>query len=192
LGLAPAFILGLLTLTGSSFLAMGIAAPDSPFGAWSPLAWVHDARAAGRMDTARPGPADLNSAEAESWAALSHAPVDDVAWLDLASIDRLRHGRLTARGLLWLQRSYDVAPFGPDTSRWRVRFALDNWDSLTPELREEVAGEFKAEWSHAQADLQAMGAGLQSRNGRLAWRVLLLMNRAPTGLRSPSVPSMPR
>jgi len=176
-----AFILALVTLTGSAFLAASIVAPESVIGAWSPLAWVHDRRAESLLEKAKPTPQDLQKAESESWTALSQAPVDDVAWLDLALNDRIRNGRLTSRGILYLERSYDVAPFGPDTSVWRIRFTLNNWAALTPELRKDVTDEFKAEWTHAADQLQALQTQVNNPSGRLALGLMISLNSTQAG-----------
>lgn len=171
--LTVAFGLGLITLTGAALLVISIADPMAPPGAWSPLAWVHDARASHYIDQRRPSPADLSQADAESWTALSQSPVDDVAWLNLASSDRLRHGVLTGRGLLALKRSYDIAPFAAALSHWRIRFALENWGDLTPELRNDVIQEARTYGGRNRYYLLQTLRGIRDPAGQLAANLIL-------------------
>ncbi len=171
--LTAVFVLGLITLTGAALLVISIADPMAPPGEWSPLAWVHDARATHYLERTRPSRADLDRADAESWTALSQSPVDDVAWLDLASSDRLRHGALTGRGLLALRRSYDVAPFAPALSHWRIRFALESWADLTPELRGDVIQEARTYGGHNRYLLTQSLQGIRDPAGQLAANLIL-------------------
>ena len=169
--------LGVVTFSGSTFLAWGIADPEGPLGEISPLAWVHDQRADDLLEKPHPTPDDLRRAEMESWTALDQAPVDDRAWLGLAYADYLKNGaRLSSKGLLWLQRSYDVAPFGPDSSLWRLKFCLENWSALTPELRGEAMDEFRMTASVKAPQLKEMARQMPTAESRIA--ALLMLDQA--------------
>ena len=170
------FALGCATLAGSALLAASIAAPQAPLAALSPLAGVHDARAKNALSGSALTRSDLDEAQAESRAALRLAAVDNAAWLNLALIDRIRHGRLTAEGLQALRRSYGVAPFDPDAAIWRIRFALNNWDVLTPELRQDVTDEFRSEWPHARPQLSALQGQVSSTSGMMALSLMLALS----------------
>ena len=177
-----AFVMAALTFVGAGFLAIGLAAPDSVFGALSPLSLAHDRRADHILDGRPHTPANLALAKQETWAALNQSPADDAAWLRLAYIDRLAHGRLTGEGTTWLERSYEVAPFGPETSFWRVRFAWENWDALTPELRRQVADEVRVQWPTRKADYQKMSVAIANPSGRLSAALMVAQLRAADAL----------
>lgn len=177
-----AFVMAAVTFVGAGFLAIGLAAPDSVFGALSPLSLAHDRRADHILDRRPHTPANLALARAETWAALNQSPADDAAWLRLAYIDWLAHGRLTAEGLKWLERSYDVAPFGPETSFWRVRFAWETWADLTPELRKQVADEVRVQWPTRKEDYSRMSAAVANPTGRFAAALMVSQLRRSDAL----------
>jgi hypothetical protein len=177
-----AFVMAAVTFVSASFLAIGLAAPDSVFGALSPLSLAHDRRASNILDHEPHTPANLERARQETWQALNQSPADDAAWLRLAYIDRLKHGRLTGEGTTWLERSYEVAPFGPETSLWRVRFAWENWDALTPELRKQVADEVRVQWPTRKGDYAALSAAVANPAGRLAAALMVSQLRRSDAL----------
>ena len=86
-------------------------------------------------------PADFAAARAATQRALAEAPYDPSAWLRLAYIDVTEDGRLDEAGLAALRRSYELLPFDQYVAIWRVRFALENWQSLTPDLRARAKAE---------------------------------------------------
>lgn len=165
-----------LTLIGTLLLLSGLVAPQGAAGAWSPAAGVHDLRATALLEAGRMRPAELAAARRETLAALARSPVDDAAWLRMAYIDRLRGGRLAAEGKEALRRSYDVAPYGPDTSLWRVRFALENWQDLDPELRRETLDEVRVQWDRRRRAYEEIAAAVQDPAGRMA--LLLVLDEA--------------
>lgn len=179
------FVMAALTFVSAAFLAAGLAAPDSVFGAMSPLSLAHDRRASNILDHHPHTPANLERARQETWQALNQSPADDAAWLRLAYIDRLAHGRLTSAGTTWLERSYEVAPFGPETSFWRVRFAFENWDALTPELRKQVYDEVRVQWPTRKADYTAISVAVANPSGRLASALMVSQLRRSEALEQP-------
>lgn len=99
-------------------------------------------RAAERtFEAAKPSAAALDASEAASRAAIAQSPYDTNSWARLALIDRLRNGRLTAAGLKALSVSYDLAPLDRFVARWRIRFALENWQDLDPQVRRAAQNE---------------------------------------------------
>ena len=175
--LAAGGLVALPALLGAVWLAASLIDPAGPLGASSPLSSVHDARAQRLLGRPAPGPADLKAADAESLTSLAVSPADDSAWLALAYAETVRHGDPGGVALGWLQRSYDVAPFGPDTSLWRVRFALDHWQAMTPDLRREVLDEINAAWRPRRRELVTMVSAVRDPAGRLALALMIVHMR---------------
>lgn len=129
-----------------------------------------------------PAPPLREEAARLSRAALRQFPYDTGAWLRLAYVDVLRHGRLTPEAVRLLGRSYDLVAVDPDLGVWRVRFALNFAQQLPPGLREAVKNEVRAlsiEWSTRKQLRDSVG-GLADPVGA-AWLVLWMdQNRAPT------------
>ena len=73
--------------------------------------------------------------------ALARYPYDTSALLRLAFISRARSDRLGPDGVAALRRSYAALPFDHYVAFWRIRFALENWAELPPDLKEAVRRE---------------------------------------------------
>ncbi len=178
-----AALLGLLALGGGIAGSLALTATDSS----SPLssAVADEIEAGRRLDAPHPGPRDLALAEAAARRALAQSPTSAVAWLELARIDRMRGGRLGRAGMASLQRSYDFEPLGPEVSRWRMSFAFENWEALTPELRRSVLGEFEALWAGADShwSLSELAKHVANPSGRVA--ALLTVRRMELSVPSP-------
>ncbi|MBA4794618.1 MAG: hypothetical protein H2041_13210 [Phenylobacterium sp.] len=86
-------------------------------------------------------PPDFAAARSATWRALRQSPYDPSAWLRLAYIDAAEDGRLDKDGAAAFTRSYELLPFDQYVAVWRVGFALENWQSLTPETRARVRAE---------------------------------------------------
>lgn len=179
---------GAVTFAASLWLALSLIMPEGVASGLSPMSMAHDARA-NRLVEMRPVSAGaLRQARRETWAALNQSPVDDAAWLRLAYIDRLEHPALTAAGRTGLERSYDVAPFGPEVSAWRVRFALENWPALTPDLRRQVLKEIELQWPAHRGRYAGMAGQVSEPAGRLAIDLELSGLRRRDALRAPAQP----
>jgi hypothetical protein len=111
---------------------------------------------------------DLDAASADTWAALSQAPMTASAWSRLAYIDQVRSGRLTTEGRQYLERSYAVAPLGPDITPWRVRFAYENWQYMTPDLRQSAIAELRILTRYRGWVAKDLPAEIQNPTGRFA------------------------
>jgi hypothetical protein len=85
-------------------------------------------------------PPDLTAATQASHRALAEAPYDSSSRLRLAYLDSL-DGELSDEGLSHLELSYELLPLDQYVSTWRVGFALEYWNVLTPELRKRVETE---------------------------------------------------
>ena len=144
--------------------------------------------AAGYDRSAEPrlrGPALLQhrsreAAAAESRAAIQQYPYDTSAWLRLAYVDTLNGGGLSPAGLGYLKRSYDLVAVDSYVGVWRIQFALENSQSLTPELRSAVHNEVASLWRNGENRGALHAAAEQVRNpaGRLS--LLLWLSRLET------------
>lgn len=133
------------------------------------LAAGYDRAAAVAMTSPRLGRSDLARAETLSRRAIELNPYDNAAWLRLASIDTLRHGRLTPAGVWSVRRSYDLVGFDPYVATWRIRFALENWQAIPTDLRPAIRAEAMAlggERAHRDKMLLVL-AHVRSPAGRL-------------------------
>lgn len=134
-GLIIAFALATLAATTAAWIAVDPEkAPVS-----SPLILaIGESRAA--ESALRSTPPDLAAATLFTERALAQAPYDSRARLRLAHIDSL-DGDLSPDGVAALDMSYQLLPFDQYVSAWRVRFALNHWGLLSPELRKKVEAE---------------------------------------------------
>lgn len=129
----------------------------------------HDKRAHAILDRST-APAALTQATAEVGRALALSPYSNAARLRLAYIDTVRNGRLGPVGRARLAQSYDLMPYDYSVAAWRVRFALEHWRSLTPELRGRVHAEALAFGRGGIHDVDMRGAlqSIRDPAGRLA------------------------
>lgn len=123
-------LLAAASLVASSTAALALALPATPLSAWFGLAQSSEAIADARARTAETSALDRAASRSATLRTLSQSPANGVAWLRLAYLDSLSAGGLGAEGNRALARSYDVAPFGPDETVWRLRFAFNNWRAL--------------------------------------------------------------
>jgi hypothetical protein len=129
---------------------------------------VSEARAA---TAAARKPPDLRLAEQETSRTLSQRPADAVAWARLAWIADQRGDRTAM--LQALERSYVVAPFGPDITRWRLRFAYERWSRLTPELRGLALSELMLASRTRPRMVEEVEGQVTDPSGRMALRLAL-------------------
>lgn len=104
------------------------------------IAAGHDRVAERRLED-RADPERFRDAKAESRAALRQSPYNTGALLRLAYIDRIEDDRLDREGVEALATSYDRVAFDPAVARWRIQFALENWQYLPTGLRKRVQDE---------------------------------------------------
>jgi len=101
------------------------------------------------------------------------------SWAMASYVDWLRHGgRLTPQGMSDFDRSYTMSPLDHDAGPWRINFALENWDRLSPEQRKTVIDE--ANWLFvrdptAAADLKARLRTIRNPLGRTMARLELVL-----------------
>lgn len=130
-------VLALISLAAAAAALIAVDPDRTPLG--SPLIL-----AIGESRTAeaalRSTPPDLDLATRATNRGLAQAPYDSRMRLRLAYIDSL-DGELGPEGLAALDMSYQLLPFDQYVSTWRVRFALNHWGALTPELRAKTEAE---------------------------------------------------
>lgn len=161
------------SMAASLWAAAALVNQNSSQASYAGLATVHENRAE-RALTATPLTAsDLDKAEAESRKALELSPANPWTALRLAYVEYARTGRLGANGLAALQQSYDVSPYGPQVSRWRITFAFNHWSELTPSLKQQAASEVRVTHPLHPGMVQAAVLKVENRSGRLAARAVM-------------------
>ena len=138
-----AAVIGVTALATTGAAAFALALPNSAPARLLNLAASHEARASVLVSGATPTAADLALAQQETVWSLREAPANPTAWLRLSYIDSRRPEGLGPAGLDALKRSYDVAPFGPDDTDWRLRFAFNHWTLLDPAARRLAIDELR-------------------------------------------------
>lgn len=141
------------------------------------LAAGHDRRAERLLAAEPASPADLEEARRLSQGALAQFPYDTAAWLRLAYIDSIRHGRLSPEGVEMLRRSYDLVPVDVHVGVWRVRFTLENAATVPRDLRDRARNEASALWRNPRrrAELKQTQPAINDPAGRLT--LALWLNR---------------
>lgn len=165
LWLTMGFAGALAALTGLTLYVLLV--PASSLAGLSPLSPPHEARAMMALGRVRDvkGLADVT---AETRAALDSSPALASGWLRLAYLDILKHGRLTPLGLAMLQRSYEIAPLGPDVSEPRLRLVFGMWPQMPESIRVQALEELKGEKYRDREAAYAIAADVRDPAGRLA------------------------
>ncbi len=152
------------TWTTASLLSWsGVRGTGAPVGSAEPF--EREALAA-----LRGGPHRLGEARAAIMAQLRRSPADPAAWARLAYVERLLAGRISPESAEALRRSGDVAPHAYGLTLWRVRFGLEHWDELSPDLRRSTLNEMRAiayDWDGREA-LRRLASEIWNPSGRLA------------------------
>ncbi|QTC91485.1 hypothetical protein [Brevundimonas goettingensis] len=129
------------TLAGGSLisalaLAIALAAPQIHVPVFDAFGVGAEARADAALESVDPA-----EALRANRASLNAAPMAAAGWLRIAWLQTRDGSPLNAEGLDALEKSYTVAPFGPDVTVWRLNFLYEHWNELTPKLREEASHE---------------------------------------------------
>ena len=133
------FFLAVATTSVAMAVGRTLPAAGSTLASVLPLADAHSLSA--RADIARH---ELEAAKQATRAELGVSPVREGAWLRLAKLDVVQHGRLSPVGLDALSRAYDVAPYDLTRDGARRRFVAVHLGELPPDLRVEVDQEVAA------------------------------------------------
>lgn len=147
------FALAVAVLSAAAALQVSTASGGRPLDLL-PLAQSHDA-AASRLLSSDPA-----QARAETLRQLALQPASAPAWLRMAELDAQVHGKLTAQGLTWLGRSYEVGPFDPQVLQDRTRFAYDHWAELDEDMRQQTIAQVKLAWPIGGQRAQVVSASL--------------------------------
>lgn len=136
-------VVGAAALIATTVTAVALAWPNSPAADVVDLAPVHEKRANLLTANATPTPTDFARAGQETRLSLRQDPANPTAWLRLAYIESRGPGGLGPEGIEALSRSYAVAPYGPDDTAWRLRFAFNHWSALDRPTRLLVLDELR-------------------------------------------------
>jgi hypothetical protein len=108
------------------------------------------------------------------------SPYDNEARLRLVYIDALRHPPVSSIGVARLAESYSLIPYDYTVAAWRIRFGLEHWAALTPELRAAIYEEAMAFGRVGSQDVNVRPIlqSIHDPQGRLAAALWLqLLNR---------------
>jgi len=130
-----------------------------------------DRAAAERAYDGLPSTAPLAAREAAAARLLKADPASAASWALVSYMDWLRHGHhLTSVGLGALDRSYTMSPLDHAVGPWRINFALENWEQLSPDQRQLVTAEINWIFQHdmiAAADLKTRLPTVRNPYGRV-------------------------
>lgn len=115
-------------------------------------------------------PQALAQARTEIQRTLALSPYDNSARLRLVYVDSLRGGESTREGISKLAESYELVSYDYTVAAWRVKFALEHWESLPPDLRKSVFEEAMAYGRVGSQDANVLNAlrSINNPQGRLA------------------------
>lgn len=151
------------TLGLSLALSAAVASPNLTLLSALPLVGPREACADRLARAGQPA-----ASAAESRAALDASPAAASAWLRLAWLDSQGSAGLTPRARDAIERSYAVAPLGPDVSPWRLAFLLDRWRDLPPALRSQALAEMRAMQGRQPEAFHIIATSVHDPAGRLA------------------------
>jgi hypothetical protein len=137
-----------------------------------PVLAVSEARAVKAASTV---PADLTEVRRQTLKSLAERPTDATAWARLAWV-AAEEGDLEG-ACEALDRSYTAAPFGPEITGWRLRFAFGMWGRLTPELRRQALSELEMTAETRPRLVQEIRADIVDPAGR--WAIDLTLATKP-------------
>ncbi|CAN5416648.1 hypothetical protein BH10PSE2_BH10PSE2_10000 [soil metagenome] len=172
--LAPYIIAGFAAVTGlaAATAAASLIWPGSALAQASGLSWVYESRAAALSSAPEPSLSERAAAQLETRASLRSDPANATAWLRLAYLDSLNEGGLGPVGADALQRSYTVAPYGPDNTRWRLIFAFDHWQAIGAATRAKALEELNVALA-AHVDFDDMPDSVGDPAGRMAATLMI-------------------
>ena len=80
-----------------------------------------------------------------------------------------------------LDISYSVAPLDPEIFKYRTRFVLENWDRMSPTVRDDARAEMTVGWhNYLERDaLQGMAPVIANPSGRTALALQIQLMEGP-------------
>ncbi|WP_396593034.1 hypothetical protein [Brevundimonas sp. R86498] len=161
--LAGAALLAAVGLVAAVAVALPLSLPTDHAGP-VPLAAVSEARA---LQAASATPPRLEESAAWSRRTLAVRPGDATAWARLAWVAAEQGNN--ADMVEALDRSFAVAPFGPEITGWRLRFIYERWSLMTPDLRRQALAELAVTVRTRPRVARAALAEIADPAGRLAF-----------------------
>lgn len=95
------------------------------------------------------------------------APADAAPALQIAYLESLRPGPLSAVGAGALRRSYALEPLGPDATSWRLHFVFDHWTAMPADLRRLALAELKAAFPRHGWAMRELPQSVADPSGRM-------------------------
>ena len=115
-------------------------------------------------------------------------PADATPWLTTAWLETVTQPKLTPLANTALLRSYDLAPFGPEATTWRLGFIFDHWASAAPEVRARALNEMDITFSRLGWTTAALSETVADPTGRMVATLAARRLRAREILRHPPIP----
>jgi len=133
-----------------------------------------------RASEASMNPIKIGRAAMLNRAVIAATPMSANAWSRAAYLQAIADNGFDDSAFEALERSYTVAPFGPEISLWRLTFLYENWGEITPSLRAQAAAELDA-LTYKRGGAFRSGA-IQNPAGRLSASLTLraALNRRAT------------
>ncbi|MFN7110032.1 MAG: hypothetical protein ACK4M2_00220 [Brevundimonas sp.] len=97
----------------------------------------------------------------------ARTPADATPALQIAYLESLRPGPLSAVGAEALRRSYALEPLGPDATSWRLRFVFDHWPAMPADLRRLALAELKAAFPRHGWAMRELPQSVADPSGRM-------------------------
>lgn len=120
--------------------------------------------------------------DAENWTRqeLALSPMSSSGWLRQAMISALENKPDSETNRL-LDISYSVAPLDPEVFKYRTRFVLENWDRMSPTVRDDARAEITVGWRNflEKDALQNMAPEIKNPAGRTALALQIQLMDGP-------------
>jgi hypothetical protein len=135
-----------------------------------------DAPAAERAYAALPASASGAARVAASARLALGDPANPQRWAAVAYADWRARGEMTPAAVAALDHSYALGFFDRSIAVWRVSFALQHWDRLTPEIRQDALAEARTALQDRTLAplLRKALTSISNPSGRVAAALLLL------------------
>lgn len=170
-------VLALSVLAAAVLSSSALIWPESVAGDIVDLAPVHEMRANAALQRLPTSSASRFVAARETRLSLRENVASPTSWLRLAYIDSLGPQGLTDAGRDFLNRSYALAPYGPDDTPWRLRFIFDHWSEVGQPLRNLAIAELDVGRRSHRAEIDNLAADVSDPSGQLAARLALSSRR---------------
>ena len=96
------------------------------------------------------------------------APADAAPLLQRAYLERVSAGQANGPALLALRRSYELEPYGPDATVWRLRFTFDHWTTMPVDLRQHAIAELETAFPRHGWAMRSLPMSISDPTGRMA------------------------